>query len=81
MPGKPRETGASTSVETLIHKKDKGANITTRELADFVVKEEQAPYICRYPRDPSRDPQLVWKEKDEQDPQDLAVPPVPIYIH
>ncbi len=33
-----------------------------------------------YPRDPSLDPQLVWKGKDEQDAQDLAVPVVPIYI-
>jgi len=30
-----------------------------------------------YPRDPSLDPQLVWKGKDEQDQADLAVP---IYI-
>ena len=33
-----------------------------------------------YPRDPSLDPQLVWKGKDEQDRQDLDVPVVPIYI-
>ena len=33
-----------------------------------------------YPRDPSLDPQLVWKGKDEQDREDLAVPVVPIYI-
>jgi adenine-specific DNA-methyltransferase len=34
----------------------------------------------RYPRDPSLDPQLVWKGKDEQDGEDLAVPVVPVYI-
>ncbi len=33
-----------------------------------------------YPRDPSLDPQLVWKGKDEQDARDLEVPVVPIYI-
>ena len=33
-----------------------------------------------YPRDPSLDPQLVWKGKDEQDRQPLEVPVVPIYI-
>jgi adenine-specific DNA-methyltransferase len=33
-----------------------------------------------YPRDPSLDPQLVWKGKDEQDREDLGVPVVPIYI-
>ena len=68
------------SVEAVVHNKDKRANIPTRELADFVVKEEQAPYTRRYPRDPSLDPQLVWKGKDEQDGEDLAVPTVPIYI-
>ena len=34
----------------------------------------------RYPRDPSLDPQLVWKGKDEQDGRDLAVEVVPVYI-
>ncbi len=80
MPRKSKETGASTPVEAVVHKKDKRTNIPTRELADFVVKEEEAPYTKRYPRDPSLDPQLVWKGKDEQDSQDLAVPTVPIYI-
>ena len=32
------------------------------------------------PRDSSLDPQLVWKGKDEQDREDLAVPVVPVYI-
>lgn len=30
--------------------------------------------------DPSLDPQLVWKGKDEQDREDLTVPVMPIYI-
>ncbi len=34
----------------------------------------------RYPRDPTLDPQLVWKGKDEQDAHDLEVPAVPVYI-
>ena len=33
-----------------------------------------------YSRDPSLDPQLVWKGKDEQDGENLTVPIVPIYI-
>jgi hypothetical protein len=33
-----------------------------------------------YPRDPSLDPQLVWRGKDEQDRQDLSVPVLPVYI-
>ena len=46
--------------------KDRRANIPTEELRDFVVKEEASPKTILYPRDPSLDPQLVWKGKDEQ---------------
>ncbi|MGK2915959.1 MAG: site-specific DNA-methyltransferase, partial [Porticoccaceae bacterium] len=67
------------SVESIRHK-DKRANIPTEELRDFVADEELAPKTMLYPRDPSLDPQLVWKGKDEQDREDLAVPVVPIYI-
>lgn len=45
-----------------------------------MAEEEKSPKTLLYPRDPSLDPQLVWKGKDEQDAQDLAVPVVPIYI-
>jgi adenine-specific DNA-methyltransferase len=45
-----------------------------------VADDERAPGTVLYPRDPSLDPQLVWKGKDEQDREDLAVPVVPIYI-
>ena len=68
-----------TKVESIRHK-DKRANIPTEELRDFVADEELAPKTMLYPRDPSLDPQLVWKGKDEQDRVDLAVPVVPIYI-
>ncbi|MBI5648603.1 MAG: site-specific DNA-methyltransferase [Ignavibacteriae bacterium] len=63
-----------------IRHKDKRANIPTEELRDFVEKEERSPDTLLYPRDPSLDPQLVWKGKDEQDRADLAVPVVPVYI-
>ena len=66
-------------VESIRHK-DKRANIPTGELRDFVTDEELAPRTMLYPRDPSLDPQLVWKGKDEQDREDLAVPVVPVYI-
>lgn len=59
---------------------DKRKNIPTEELRDFVAEDENAPNEVLYPRDPSLDPQLVWKGKDEQDRKDLAVPMVPIYI-
>ncbi len=70
---------APTPVESIRHK-DKRKNIPTEEPRDFVAQDEQAPKTMLYPRDPSLDPQLVWKGKDEQDRADLAVPVVPIYI-
>jgi adenine-specific DNA-methyltransferase len=60
--------------------KDQRANIPTEELRDFVKDDERAPKKQLYPRDPSLDPQLVWKGKDEQDAADLAVDVVPVYI-
>ncbi len=60
--------------------KDKRTNIPTHELRDFVAEMEKRPQTILYPRDPSLDPQLVWKGKDEQDREDLAVPCVPVYI-
>ncbi len=74
-----RHKKTSTKVESIRHK-DKRKNISTEELRDFVAQDEHAPRSVLYPRDPSLDPQLVWKGKDEQDRADLAVPVVPIYI-
>ncbi len=74
-----KKSAVPTKVESIRHK-DKRANIPTEELRDFVADEELAPKTMLYPRDPSLDPQLVWKGKDEQDRSDLAVPVVPIYI-
>ena len=81
-PSKPKpkpKSSAPIPVATVKHR-DKRANIPTEELRDFVADEEKNPKIMLYPRDPSLDPQLVWKGKDEQDSRDLAVPAVPIYI-
>lgn len=75
---KARKLGP-TPVESIRHK-DKRANIPTEELRDFVADDENTPTTMLYPRDPSLDPQLVWKGKDEQDREDLAVPVVPVYI-
>ncbi|MDP9366998.1 MAG: hypothetical protein M3Q03_01775, partial [Chloroflexota bacterium] len=63
-----------------VQHRDKRTTIPTEELRDFVVDEEREPKTVLYPRDPSLDPQLVWKGKDEQDAADLAVPSVPIYV-
>ena len=76
MPPKPK---SPTPVAAHKHK-DKRANIPTEELRDFVQDQEKAPKTILYPRDPSLDPQLVWKGKDEQDSKPLEVPAVPIYI-
>jgi adenine-specific DNA-methyltransferase len=73
---KPKDTAP---VDSIRHK-DQRANIPTEELRDFVASDEKAPKAMLYPRDPSLDPQLVWKGKDEQDAADLAVPVVPVYI-
>jgi adenine-specific DNA-methyltransferase len=67
----------TTPIEHLKHD-DQRVNIPTEELRGFVTAEQ--PPMMRYPRDPSLDPQLVWKGKDEQDGQDLEVPTVPLYI-
>jgi len=45
-----------------------------------VAEDERDPKTMLYPRDPSLDPQLVWKGKDEQDQKDLAIPIAPVYI-
>src|SRR3990170_2385291 len=77
----PRKKPAANPVpvEALRHK-DKRKNIPTEELRDFVKGDEERPDKLLFPRDPSLDPQLVWKGKDEQDREDLAVPVVPVYI-
>ena len=74
----PKSKGP-TPVESIRHK-DSRINIPTEELRGFVAEDERAPKKMLYPRDPSLDPQLVWKGKDEQDAQPLEVPVVPIYI-
>ena len=72
----PRKSKGKTSIESYTHE-DKRTNIPTEELRDFVVDEE--PSTLLYPRDPSLDPQLVWRGKNEQDQTDLAVEARPIY--
>ena len=70
---------SSTPIDAVRHK-DTRKNIPTEQLRDFVKEEEQKPKSILYARDPSLDPQLVWKGKDERDQKPLEVPAVPIYI-
>jgi adenine-specific DNA-methyltransferase len=51
----------STEITSIRHKRDTRVNIPTEELRDFVADDEKAPKAMLYPRDPSLDPQLVWK--------------------
>jgi adenine-specific DNA-methyltransferase len=77
---RPKKSEPKTTPVTAIRHVEKRANIPTDELSDFVAEDEKNPKTVLYPRDPSLDPQLVWKGKDEQDSQDLAIPAVPVYI-
>jgi adenine-specific DNA-methyltransferase len=71
-------TRPATPVRVFDRHGDSRANIPTAELGSFARPEEKRPTIVRYPRDPTLDPRLVWKDKDEQDGRDLEVPAVPI---
>lgn len=66
--GRPKQ---KIDIDSIKHQ-DTRKNIPTEELRNFV--KDEGPKTLLYPRDPSLDPQLVWKGKDEQDSKDLAVP-------
>jgi adenine-specific DNA-methyltransferase len=72
-------TKSPKRVDAISHD-DERVNIPTNELRDFATAHEADPPTLRYPRDPSLDPQLVWRGKDDQDAADLEVPVVPVYI-
>jgi adenine-specific DNA-methyltransferase len=75
----PSPTPSLPELDAIRHKETR-KNIPTEELRDFVADDETKPPKILYPRDPSLDPQLVWKGKDEQDREPLEVDIVPIYI-
>jgi adenine-specific DNA-methyltransferase len=66
-------------VEAITHA-DKRANLPTADSHDFVAPELDQPIPVRYARDPTLDPQLVWKGKDRLDADDLVADAPPIYI-
>jgi len=74
-----RKTTGPTPVEAITHD-DKRANLPTADAHEFVTDEVEQPIPVRYPRDPTLDPQLVWKGKDELDGEDLVADAPPIYI-
>jgi adenine-specific DNA-methyltransferase len=83
---KPRVT--PTSVETFVHTGEQRSNIPTAELETFMKDSDRVPKKMAfprrsgllYPRDPSGDPQLVWRGKDDQDRGPLEATAPPIYI-
>jgi adenine-specific DNA-methyltransferase len=79
MPTKKTTAKPPTAVESITHA-DKRANLPTADARDFVAPELEEPIPVRYPRDPTLDPQLVWKGKDELDGEDLIADAPPIYI-
>jgi adenine-specific DNA-methyltransferase len=80
MPRKVDGTPKATPVRAVRHDHETRPNIPTAELESFARPDEKRPATVIYPRDPTLDPQLVWRGKDEQDARDLAVPAVPVYI-
>jgi adenine-specific DNA-methyltransferase len=63
-----KKSAGPIPVDSIKHK-DTRKNIPTEELRDFVAADEVAPPKVLYPRDPSLDPQLVWKGKDDARPR------------
>ena len=79
MSPRKKPTKGPTPVESITHS-DKRANLPTADAHDFVGPDLEGPLPVRYPRDPTLDPQLVWKGKDELDGEDLVADAPPIYI-
>lgn len=69
----------TTPVEAITHG-DKRVNIPTADAQEWLEAKSRAPVSLLYPRDPTLDPQLVWKGKDAQDAEDLVVEAPPLYI-
>ncbi len=76
--GKSKPAGP-TPVDAITHA-DKRANLPTADAHDFVAPEVEQPVPLRYPRDPTLDPQLVWKGKDALDGEDLVAHAPAVYI-
>jgi adenine-specific DNA-methyltransferase len=75
----PKKQTGPTPVDAITHA-DKRTNIPTADAHEFVAPEIEQPVDLRYPRDPTLDPQLVWKGKDQLDGEDLVADAPPIYI-
>ncbi len=76
---KSKQSKGPTPVTATQHG-DKRTNLPTADAHDFVGPEVEELTQVRYERDPSLDPQLVWRGKDKQDSADLVADAPPIYI-
>jgi adenine-specific DNA-methyltransferase len=81
MPARMDKTQGPTPVDAITHA-DKRANLPTADprAQDFVTQEMERPIPVHYERDPTLDPQLVWKGKDALDSEDLVADAPAIYI-
>lgn len=81
MPARKSRINGPTPVDAIIHA-DKRANLPTTDsqAQDFVTPEMEQPIPVPFERDPTVDPQLVWKGKDILDSESLVVDAPPIYI-
>lgn len=77
--GRAKTPAGPTPVEAIRHG-DKRLNIPTADAQEFVPDEQLTVPTVVYERDPSLDPQLVWRGKYDGDATDLAVDAPPIYI-
>jgi adenine-specific DNA-methyltransferase len=77
VPPRKRSVGP-TPVEATLHG-DKRVNLPTADAQDFVAPELSEVQQLRWDRDPSLDPQLVWRGKDDRAEELIADAP-PIYI-
>jgi adenine-specific DNA-methyltransferase len=75
---KPTAAAGPIQVEAIVHG-DKRSNIPTADAAVFVGPDVEAPSKLRWERDPSLDPQLVWKGKDAN-ADELLIDAPPLYI-
>jgi adenine-specific DNA-methyltransferase len=81
MPRRVNGTQGPTPIDAIKHT-DKRANLPTADprAQDFVTQEMERPVPVVYERDPTLDPQLVWKGKDKLDSEDLVAEAPTIYI-
>ncbi len=79
MATKKTQPSRPVDIEAIVHN-DKRTNIPTADAQDFLDPEAETVGKLLYARDPSLDPQLVWKGKDDADRRELEVDVPPIYI-